>query len=85
MSQTEADPPTPQPLWTVKDVSRFLKRSPRWISYYLARTETTPGSIPHFRLPGRAVRFDPAEIMDWVREGCPPAGTLRAWRKKNRS
>jgi hypothetical protein len=72
----------PPALWLVKDLARYLGRSPRWISYALCRADTEPGSIPHLRLPGGAPRFDPAEIEKWVREGCPPAATFRSWHKK---
>ena len=64
-------------LWRIQDVALYLGRSPRWLSYALRRTSETGGSIPHFKLPGRGIRFDPVEIEAWVRAGCPPAAVFR--------
>ncbi len=83
MPETEAMPPVSESLWTASEVAKFLHRSQRWIYTCLARPGDHPGSIPHYRLPGGAPRFHPPEILDWVREGCPPAGTFRAWHRKN--
>ena len=68
-------------LWTVRDAARFLARSERWIFRQLKRPDTEPGSIPYYRLADGAPRFDPEEIREWVKVGCPPAGTFRSWNK----
>jgi hypothetical protein len=39
------------------------------------------GSIPHVRL-GRAVRFIPADVLVWLRQGCPPAEDFEAQREE---
>ncbi|MFH1023796.1 MAG: hypothetical protein V1809_10470 [Planctomycetota bacterium] len=67
-------------LWTVLEVAKYLGRSPRWIWSNLRRPETETGSIPHYRLPGGgrpAPRFDPGEVVGWVRAGCPPVSVFR--------
>ena len=76
-------PTAPEPaLWTVRDCAWFLACGERWIWTSLRRPETEKGSIPHLRLPTGHPRFDPEEVREWVREGCPPAGTFRKWRKE---
>ena len=80
MNQTLEAPS--DPLWTCRDVARFLRRSPRWVSYALCRSEAEAGSIPHYRLPGRGPRFLPGEIQEWVRGGCPPVADFRLWQQR---
>ena len=74
-----SQPPTV--LWRITDLSRYLGRSTRWISYALARAEDQLGSIPCYRLPGGAPRFDPAEIEAWVKAGCLSVADFRQSRK----
>jgi hypothetical protein len=66
---------------TVEEVSRLLRRSPRWLYSALARDPSEPGSVPHVRLPGRGgrrvPRFSRREIERWLSQGCPPAVELR--------
>jgi len=77
-----SQPVTPDCLWTVKDLIKYLARSERWIRTALRRQDADPGSIPHYRLPGGAPRFDPGEIESWVKSGCPPTETFRTWKSK---
>ena len=69
------------PLWTVKEVAAFLRKSVRWVRYALRKPENEPGSIPHTKV-GRTPRFDPAALKAWVEYGCPPAATLKTWQRK---
>jgi predicted DNA-binding transcriptional regulator AlpA len=63
-------------LWSVDDVARWTKRSRRWI--YGQISNPRPGSLPFFRLPGRAgLRFDPAEVREWLEQRCRPRRRLR--------
>lgn len=65
------------PLWTVEDLARYLKRSRRWIFTHLGYAPDRRGSIPHVRLAGsRSPRFVPTIISAWVRQGCPPVDEL---------
>lgn len=69
-------PPSPlavEPLWLVRDLAVFLRRSERWVWKHLQFDQARVGSIPHLRLPGGAPRFDPATIRAWLDEGCPAA------------
>lgn len=77
-----SSPEQPPAMWTIKDVARFLARSERWVARALRRLDTDPGSLPHYRLPGGAPRFDPTEVEAWFRGGCPPAATFRSWAMK---
>lgn len=60
--------PTPLPpddeLWDVRAAARFLKRSVSWV-YHRAED----GTLPVKRLAGWGVRFIPAELRAWVRDG----------------
>ena len=67
------------PLWTAKQAAAYLAKSERWLCYALRIPPGEPGSIPHARI-GRNVRFDGDELREWVRDGCPPAATFKAWR-----
>lgn len=76
------------PLWSVRDVARFLQRSERWIYDTLAADPAKAGSIPVFRIPGGrgsrgrgSARFVPADIVEWVAAGCPPAAVFRQWQE----
>lgn len=72
-----------QPLWTAKETALFLRKSLRWVFYALRLPDTAPGSIPHVRV-GRAPRFDPAVLSEWVNAGCPPTAAFRAWQMSAR-
>lgn len=82
------------PLWRVPDVARYLARSERWVWGALSADPAKPGSLPYFRLPGGrgsrgegSPRFLPADIVEWVASGCPPATVFKGWReaeKKNK-
>ena len=82
------------PLWTVRDVARFLARSERWIWDSLSADPAKPGSLPFIRIPGGrgcrgegSPRFVAADIQFWVASGCPPAAVFRSWQeaeKKNK-
>ena len=79
---SSSPPAAQEPLWTIKDVARYLARSERWIARALRRADTDPGSLPHYRLPGGAPRFNPVEVEEWLRSGCPPMATFRSWDRK---
>lgn len=72
------------PLWTVSQVGAYLQRGQRTIWKMLRIPGAEPGSIPHIRLPGRAVRFIPDQIVAWVEDGCPPAVTFARWHRKKK-
>ena len=57
---------TRQPLLTVREAATYLRVSPKTLFNQRARG-AKPGALG-FRLGGRAVRFDPAELEDWVNE-----------------
>jgi hypothetical protein len=76
------------PLWTVRDVARFLARSERFIWEALSSDPAKPGSLPFIRIPGGrgcrgegSPRFVAAEIQSWVASGCPPAAVFRSWQE----
>ena len=76
------------PLWTVRDVARFLARSEGWIWGALSADPQKPGSLPFIRIPGGrgsrgqgSPRFVAAEIQTWVASGCPPAAVFRSWQE----
>jgi hypothetical protein len=58
---------TPEPLWTVEDVARFLGMSVRWVREQAGAPEG-PDRIPLIRLGGR-VRFEPAQVRAWALRG----------------
>jgi hypothetical protein len=72
-----------QPLWTTKEAAAFLRKSVRWVFYALRLPESEPGSIPHVRV-GRAPRFSPEVLSEWVNVGCPPASVFRTWKAGSR-
>jgi len=74
---------TVSPLWTAKEAAAFLGKSVRWVFYALRLPESEPGSIPHVRV-GRAPRFNPQVLVEWVTAGCPPASTFRTWKARSR-
>ncbi len=45
--------------------AKYLRVSRRWIERYMERRLARP--IPFYRLPGGQIRFDLAEINDWVK------------------
>ncbi len=53
-------PATPEALWTVADVARFFGCTPRHVVNLQAN------GLPHFYL-GRLVRFDPAEVREYLK------------------
>ncbi len=58
-------------LWRYKDVCQYLNM-PLGSAYALV----CQGRIPHLRLSGRSVRFDPAEVKKWLEEKrCGTAGS----------
>ena len=64
-----------QPLWTIEDLSTFLRRGKTSIHSDLSRN---PASLPPaIRIPGtRRILFDPAVVMAWVNgftQAPPPA------------
>ena len=76
------------PLWTVRDVARFLARSERFIWEALSSDPAKPGSLPFIRIPGGrgcrgegSPRFVAADIQFWVANGCPPAAVFRSWQE----
>jgi excisionase family DNA binding protein len=54
---------SPEPLWDLDDVARFLKVAPRTIYRWASE-----GKIPHSRV-GAQYRFVPAVIREWVTAG----------------
>ncbi len=62
--------PTEDTLWTVKDVAHFLQCS---VSLVYKKTEA--GQMPTLRMGG-LVRFDPAAIRTWARDGGKPSATV---------
>ena len=73
-------------LWTVKDVAKYLQRSPRWVWGCLTHRPDESGSIPHIRLPGKtpSPRFVPDEVRDWAALNFPPARDFKAWRDRKK-
>jgi hypothetical protein len=66
-----------EPLWTVKQLARYLGRSTSWVRYQILRASKEKGSIPFVRLPGNgAPRFIPNQIRRWTEMGFPPAEAL---------
>ncbi len=61
-------PPTPETLWTVADVARFFGCTPRHVVNLQAN------GLPHFSL-GRLVRFDPAEVREYLKSNRRIAAT----------
>ena len=70
-------------LWAVKQAAAYLQKSERWLWSALRLSPSAPGSIPHARL-GRAPRFDPASLRQWIEWNCPPAATFREWQSKGK-
>lgn len=63
------DPPaTPEALWTVADVARFFSCTARHVVNLQAN------GLPHFYL-GRLVRFDPAEVREYLKSNRRIAAT----------
>ena len=52
------------PMLTPQDLAKKWKVSKVWI-YKLC----DQGRIPFFRLAGKAIRFDPGEIKEWMEQG----------------
>lgn len=49
------------PMWTAEDVAAYLKVSVSWVRHRVAANK-----MPHHRVGGWMVRFDPAEIRAWA-------------------
>ena len=58
----EAKPLNIEQLWSAEDVARFLGASRSWVYARVAS-----GEMPHLRLSGQMVRFDPDEVRNWAR------------------
>ncbi len=61
---------TPETLWTVADVARFFGCTERHVINLQAN------GLPHFYL-GRLVRFDPAEVREYLNANRRIAATKR--------
>jgi hypothetical protein len=61
-------PATPEALWTVADVARFFGCTARHVVNLQAN------GLPHFYL-GRLVRFDPAEVREYLKSNRRIAAT----------
>jgi excisionase family DNA binding protein len=61
-------PPSPETLLTVADVARFFGCTPRHVVNLQAN------GLPHFYL-GRLVRFDPAEVSEYLKSNRRIAAT----------
>lgn len=48
-------------MWTAENVAAFLKVSVSWVRHRVAANK-----LPHHRVGGWIVRFDPAEIRAWA-------------------
>ena len=57
--ETRAQPDSS--LWQSADVAAYLQVSLSWVRHRVAA-----GKLPHHRVGGRMVRFDPAEIRAWA-------------------
>jgi excisionase family DNA binding protein len=62
---------TPEPLWKVADVARFLSMSDSWVY-----KEAEAGRLPCFRL-GAALRFRPEAIRRWLEQTSAPSNVAR--------
>ena len=48
-------------MWTAEDVAAHLKVSVSWVRHRVAANR-----LPHHRIGGWIIRFDPAEIRAWA-------------------
>jgi len=48
-------------MWTAEDVAAYLNVSVSWVRHRVAANK-----LPHHRVGGWIVRFDPAEIRAWA-------------------
>lgn len=62
---------TPEALWKVADVARFLSMSDSWVY-----KETEAGRLPCLRL-GAALRFRPEAIRRWLELTGAPSNVAR--------
>ena len=62
---------TPQALWKVADVARFLSMSDSWVY-----KEAEAGRLPYLRL-GAALRFRPEAIRRWLEQTSAPGNISR--------
>ena len=59
-------PTTSESLWNVKDLAKYLRTTTHAIYKLVER-----GQVPCIRI-GKSIRFDPAEIREWVKsKSCP--------------
>ena len=72
-----------EPLWTVKEVAEFLRRSKRWVWSALNVEADQAGSIPHMRL-NNSPRFCPRIIQAWAEAGFPTAAVFKAMNSKRK-
>lgn len=66
MTTTSNSIPSPESLWTVRDVADYLKASTSFVYKAAER-----GEIPCRRI-GAMLRFDPGEVRKWVASGGQP-------------
>lgn len=57
-------------LWTVKDVTRYLRVSGSWVYLHVDK-----GDLPYLRVGG-LLRFDPAAVRDYARAGARQATVI---------
>lgn len=62
---------SPEPLWKVSDVARFLSMSGSWVY-----KEAEAGRLPCLRL-GAALRFRPEVIRRWLEQANAPSNVSR--------
>jgi hypothetical protein len=55
-----------EPLWTIEDLAKHIKKSPAWIYRELADPAEPEKAIPAIKLPRGGWRFDPAAIRQWL-------------------
>ncbi len=63
--------PTPEPLWKVADVARYLSMSDSWVY-----KEAEAARLPCLRL-GAALRFRPEAIRRWLEQAGGPSNIAR--------
>jgi excisionase family DNA binding protein len=73
---TDASSSSPEPLWTVEVVARYLRVSRSWV-YHRAEA----GELPCLRIGG-LLRFDPEAVRTFTREGTPRGGRIIPFRAR---
>ncbi|MGA7124091.1 MAG: helix-turn-helix domain-containing protein [Polyangiaceae bacterium] len=74
---TDGETPSPDVLWTVDDVARYLRVSRSWV-YHRAEG----GELPCLRIGG-LLRFDPDAVRAFTRGDKPPAGRVVPFRARD--